>query len=146
MSSTVDQRTNSIWDTPGLNERLRELVKDVFSSKRIADMLSEEFSLRINRNMVIGRSRRIGASERVGPPKRAAPDPRRKRNDSPRRHKPIEAAPARIPGAPVEGLPTDCKWPLNDGRPVWLFCGAARQDSMPYCTDHCRMAYNRVRA
>lgn len=141
MTSTVDQRTNSIWDTPGLNERLRELVKDVFSSKRIADILSEEFNLSINRNMVIGRSRRIGASERVGPPKRAAPDPRRKLNEHPNRHKPVKAAPVRVPGEPVEGLPTDCKWPLNDGKPVWLFCSEVRDGSMPYCRDHCRVAY-----
>lgn len=29
-----------------------------------------------------------------------------------------------------------CKWPVNDGRPDFLFCGHPRLDARPYCLGH----------
>jgi GcrA cell cycle regulator len=34
-----------------------------------------------------------------------------------------------------------CRWPVNDGRPEYLFCGA-HCDPGPYCAEHARRAYN----
>lgn len=35
-----------------------------------------------------------------------------------------------------------CKWPIGDpSKPDFAFCGARSASGMPYCTDHCRIAY-----
>ena len=38
-----------------------------------------------------------------------------------------------------------CRWPVGDPRsPDFRFCGCAAYDSMPYCIDHARVAYQNI--
>lgn len=58
-----------------------------------------------------------------------------------------------IPPAPVSVLtilelgPGACKWPMNDGKPEYLFCGhTVWQQGKPYCAYHHMLAHERRRA
>ena len=38
-----------------------------------------------------------------------------------------------------------CRWPIGDPRsPDFRFCGCNAYESLPYCIDHARMAYQNV--
>jgi GcrA cell cycle regulator len=40
----------------------------------------------------------------------------------------------------------DCRWPCGDpGTPDFFFCGAPQATGKPYCSAHCRIAYQPVR-
>jgi hypothetical protein len=34
-----------------------------------------------------------------------------------------------------------CRWPVEGAHAKTVFCGANKLDDMPYCAQHCRMAY-----
>jgi GcrA cell cycle regulator len=34
-----------------------------------------------------------------------------------------------------------CRWPVDGADAETHFCGANRLDDMPYCAEHCRLAY-----
>jgi GcrA cell cycle regulator len=63
-----------------------------------------------------------------------------------RKPKPIEFVnlPAEKPVNPVtlmELTDSTCRWPVSGDGAAMLFCGAANQRDLPYCSKHCGMAY-----
>ena len=116
------------------NDELRALWARGFTASQCADQLGDG----VTRNGVIGRVRRMNL-ERRG-------------HHSPPRAKPLPQAPlprpvtAEVPrprsyAIPLLELePGDCRWPVNDGRPVYLFCAYRAIDGSSYCQRHARMA------
>ncbi len=121
----------------------------------------------VTRNAVIGKVHRLGLSGRV---KAGAPAPQRPAKPKLIQATPPADEPPRpsadLPGpAPAEtavdhrwardiALPESkrvgilelrdsmCKWPIGDpSKPDFAFCGARAASGMPYCTEHCRIAY-----
>jgi hypothetical protein len=35
-----------------------------------------------------------------------------------------------------------CRWPVEGANAKTLFCGANKLGDLPYCAQHCRMAYH----
>lgn len=66
------------------------------------------------------------------PAKPVAPVPRAKRAE------PQASPPATIP-VDLFAL-AGCKWPVNDGDPVFLFCNAGREGNSSYCAHHKRQS------
>lgn len=52
--------------------------------------------------------------------------------------------PANQPLAGTHPVPlmemTGCKWPVNDGDPVFMFCNAEIKEGRPYCEQHDRLS------
>lgn len=121
----------------------------------------------VTRNAVIGKVHRLGLSGRV---KAGAPIPQRPAKPKPISAVPPVSEPVRphveqAGTAPSEtsldhrwardiALPESkrvgilelrdsmCKWPIGDpSKPDFAFCGARSASGMPYCTEHCRIAY-----
>jgi GcrA cell cycle regulator len=63
--------------------------------------------------------------------------------------KPAPAPPARVPPPPAPrpyGRIVTCCWPLGEpGTRSFRFCDEASEPGKPYCTDHVKLAYVRVR-
>ena len=139
------------WDTPGINQRLRELHAlkdgDELTMTEIAQQLNREFKTRLSRNSVIGRCHRINLARRaavfnVHHAKRKAekmiPLNKRVRVDAPIvPEMPVVDAAA---GLTILQLRSNtCRWPLGDlmtSRPPYLFCGKASIFDGPYCPAH----------
>lgn len=70
-----------------------------------------------------------------GPRKAVAPSPRARRPEVP---------PCPSAGVPVDlwGL-TGCKWPVNEGDPVFLFCNGDRDGNGSYCAYHKHLSIQR---
>ncbi|MBH0238536.1 GcrA family cell cycle regulator [Methylobrevis albus] len=145
-------------------ERLKTLWMEGHSASQIAAELGG-----VTRNAVIGKVHRLGLSGRAKPqPQAARPRKAREPSHPMRPVAPItignlavkaepmaEAAPEVAPApAPVpEVVPFEratiltlteqtCKWPIGDpSRADFFFCGRKSESGVPYCTYHCRMAY-----
>jgi GcrA cell cycle regulator len=127
------------------------------SSSRIADDLSNEFGVKITRNMVCGKAFRLGlilkGKGKNGENKTTKAKPQKL-------HKTIfypRPEPVGIPAEPI-AIPesrrvsiyeltfTSCRWPLGDPRDDdFAFCGADRanpyDDSNAYCAGHAATGY-----
>ncbi len=95
-------------------ERLKELWSQGMSASEIAQMLGD-----VTRNAVIGKAHRLGLSGR--------PSPIRKKSK----------------GVTILDLTERmCKWPIGDPKHAdFRFCGKPSVPGMPYCPEHCAMAY-----
>ena len=138
-------------------KKLGELVEQGLPAGKIAALLKK------TRNAIIGKCYRAGfqlmCSQVDG--SRAARGPRGPYKKT-GKQLPVAAPPASLPAveqrearakdaprqpAPlfssrVEALlalgPHDCKWPMDDNS----ICQEPRDEPLPYCTHHCRIAYN----
>jgi len=134
------------------------------SASEIAEIIGD-----VTRNAVIGKAHRLGLSGRPSPIKKVAPSraavhkvERRPVAPKQREAKAVrqEAAPtsklaavvmhpkAKIDDAPAGGATildlTErmCRWPMGDPRdPSFRFCGRTRAPGLPYCAEHCAVAY-----
>lgn len=142
---------------------LAKLWGEGLSASQIAAVLGGG----VTRNAVIGKVHRLGLSGRV---KAGAPAPQRPAKPKTISAVPTASEPARPPAdqagmAPAEtsadhrwardiALPESkrvgilelrdsmCKWPIGDpSKADFAFCGARAASGMPYCTEHCRIAY-----
>jgi GcrA cell cycle regulator len=95
-------------------ERLKELWSQGMSASEIAQILGD-----VTRNAVIGKAHRLGLSGR--------PSPIRKKSK----------------GVTILDLTERmCKWPIGDPKhPDFRFCGKPSIPGMPYCGEHCAVAY-----
>jgi len=136
---------------------LTKLWADGLSASQIAAELGG-----ITRNAVIGKVHRLGLSGRAKSPS-ASPRPRKPRTSGHmmRVSRPsirgntalaYDYAPEPEPELieiPLEQRKTllqlneaTCHWPVGDpGSPDFFFCGGPSVDGQPYCTHHCRMAF-----
>ena len=148
---------SSVWLTPGINERLRDLhARDgsaALSMSMLADKLNEEFGTNLTRNAIVGRCRRLGLPRRPAPIVRTYPKPKAKPGPKPMRIFKVDAPimpdiAVRLPednALTIYQLETDtCHWPLGEAmaRPPFLYCGKAAVEGRPYCAAHCAKAYN----
>jgi GcrA cell cycle regulator len=54
----------------------------------------------------------------------------------------LPAIPTPASAVDIFGLTsTTCRWPLGEPGRDMLYCGAAKDDAVPYCRFHCQMAY-----
>jgi GcrA cell cycle regulator len=139
-------------------ELLKKLWSDGLSASQIAAELGG-----ITRNAVIGKVHRLGLSGRAKSPSSAAPRPRKARTSGHmlRVSRPtirgntalaydydLEPEPELLE-IPVEQRKTllqlnehTCRWPIGDpGGTDFFFCGGDASNELPYCTYHCRVAY-----
>lgn len=130
-------------------------IQDVFETylgmeenltfKVIAQRLTEQFGQPFTKNACVGRAHR------------ARLPPRPPRPEVPRKSK-EKRMPIRI-DAPILPLEAhrmangrdltiyqlhaeDCRWPSNEDRPPFTYCGRTAEEGLPYCPDHCAVAYN----
>jgi GcrA cell cycle regulator len=151
------QRPQVWMENPELDEILKSRWK-TFSSSEIASALNAQFGTNLTRNAVIGRINRLGLAE--------------KRSWMPKIYKkrlsnsPSRGAPARpkydveLPDllsdlqTPIEQRKSlleltaeTCRWPIGDPQsPEFFFCGGKIHEGKPYCTGHCAVAFNYVKA
>ncbi|HEX2536948.1 MAG TPA: GcrA family cell cycle regulator [Pseudolabrys sp.] len=139
-------------------ELLKKLWSDGLSASQIAAELGG-----ITRNAVIGKVHRLGLSGRAKSPSSAAPRPRKARTSGHmlRVSRPqirgntalaydydLEPEPELLE-IPVEQRKTllqlnehTCRWPIGDpGGGEFFFCGGESANEAPYCSYHCRVAY-----
>jgi GcrA cell cycle regulator len=142
-------------------ETLKRLWTEGLSASQIAAELGS-----VTRNAVIGKVHRLGLSGRAKSPSSSAPRPRKARAHSLLRvSRPtvrgntalahafeydIEPEPEVLDNViPIGQRRTllelnedTCRWPIGDpGSSDFFFCGGQATTSLPYCSYHCRVAY-----
>lgn len=111
---------------------LRKLWDKGLSASQIAGELGEG----VTRNAVIGKAHRLGLKSRPSPVKAEAAKPREKAAPK----KVVEESSDKI--GLLDLTESTCKWPI--GHPDiegFHFCGKESNPGLPYCNDHCLMAY-----
>jgi GcrA cell cycle regulator len=145
-----DNQYNSGW-TDERAALLTKLWADGLSCSQIAAELGG-----VTRNAVIGKVYRLGLSGRAKSPSSSSPRPRKARSSDVLRpiHPTRRAPAARVPAPsdleiPIEQRKTllqltkkTCHWPIGDpGSGDFFFCGAEPHRAYPYCSRHCRVAF-----
>lgn len=118
-----------------------DILKRLWGKGMTASQIAGELGDGITRNAVIGKAHRLKLPSRPSPvkpeaeAKAAAPAPQ-----------PKPQAPA--PEGKTKGLSLlelteqTCKWPIgHPGDADFYFCGKASRPGIPYCPEHCLMAY-----
>ncbi len=149
----------------GWTDERVELLKKLWAEGLSASQIAAELG-GITRNAVIGKVHRLGLSGRAKSPSSSAPRPRKARSPSMMRiQRPAargntalahafdyeaEAEPEFVDNVIPMGqrrtileLTEDtCRWPVGDpGSPDFFFCGGQTSNTAPYCSHHCRIAY-----
>ena len=146
-------------------EQLKKLWEAGHSASQIAAELGN-----VTRNAVIGKVHRLGLSGRAKAPSSAIPRQRKVRTVQhvTRTVRPVargNTALAQVFEVEVEADPiahdnvvpmsqritlielndSTCRWPIGDpGSSDFAFCGGKTMAGMPYCSHHCRIAYQPV--
>jgi GcrA cell cycle regulator len=151
-----------------------ELLAKLWGEGLSASQIAAALGGGVTRNAVIGKVHRLGLSGRVKAGAPVAQRPAKPRLVSTPVAVPgIGAEPGRIPAREPEPAtmpvsadtrwaaeevapPADrvsildlrdsmCKWPIGDpAKPDFGFCGGRAVSGLPYCSHHCRMAYQPV--
>jgi len=146
---------------------LRALWADGHSTAEIGRRLG------VSKNAVVGKAHRLDLPARPSPIRRDGPGPRQPRRSLPRttgptlpplastqhlatlahaiaapRPRPV-TTPPRMPAAPPPrpyGRLVACCWPIGDpGTREFHFCDAQSEPGKPYCEEHAKLAYVKVR-
>lgn len=120
------------------------LLKQLWGEGKTAAEIAKVLGDGITRNAVIGKAHRLKLSSRLSPIQQNAP--KKTKSD----------APPRLPKQPMVKMPefkgkgvslTDldsrmCRWPVGDPKEEnFNFCGCDAVAGLPYCEEHCRVAY-----
>lgn len=141
----------------GWTEERVELLGRLWGEGLSASQIAAALGGGVTRNAVIGKVHRLGLAGRA---KSGQPAPARPAKPRPALEAPLGAAaenvgfhaPARrqadalIPVSErvtiLELRETMCRWPLGDPTSAdFGFCGARSATGLPYCADHCGIAY-----
>lgn len=145
----------------GWTEERVELLGKLWGEGRSASQIAGVLGGGVTRNAVIGKVHRLGLAARAkagGPapvraakPVRAAPAAVRLRPAEAGAMPPAILQPAPVPEAMIpvservsilELRENMCRWPIGDPTsPDFGFCGQRSATGLPYCTHHCRIAY-----
>ena len=128
----------SIWDIPGVNERMRELHSAGKSFGEIAALLSNEFGVMVTRFACIGRAHRLELPDR--------PQPIRERWVKP---EPVNFPQTELVCESKDLMELgrhDCRWPIAElfDRPPYRFCGRAIW-KVSWCKEHYKKVYHPAR-
>jgi hypothetical protein len=121
-------------------DRLRELHAKDMIFKQIALTLNAEFEVSLTRNAVIGKAHRL---LRDAP---TAPGPKVKRDKLVDTKVAPPLAPV-IPGAltMLQLGYHSCRWPSDEARPPYTYCGAPTCAGGSFCKAHYELAYVKPR-
>lgn len=121
---------------------LRKLWGEGKTAAEIASALGD-----VTRNAVIGKAHRLKLSNRVSPiqqnVKKAPSIPKPANSRGSARKPVIREQDIKIKGVAITELtPRMCRWPVGDPKDAdFKFCGCASAPSLPYCSDHAKIAY-----
>ena len=127
---------DTVWQLDVV-ERLASLLYDGKLNRRdVADILSEEFGVRITKGAVIGYCNRSGV-------KKAPVYSKKRRPRRPPLTRPVVLPPSKRGAYRLTDLNVSmCKWPTGD-RPPYLYCGEPA-DVLSYCKKHAAVAFRPV--
>ncbi|MCF4127833.1 GcrA family cell cycle regulator [Methylobacterium sp. SyP6R] len=151
---------------PSWTKERVELLKRLWSDGRSASQIAAEIG-GVSRNAVIGKVHRLGLAGRVLKANGAAPAGGRRPRPESGAAAPVAETPSMLAPAPpalalVQPAPSSatvalpesarvtimelrefmCRWPMGDpSTPDFRFCGDRAIAGLPYCTHHCRIAY-----
>lgn len=124
------------------------LLKKLWGEGKTAAEIAKELG-GVTRNAVIGKAHRLKLSNRVSPiqqnkkavVKQASSEDKK---PAPRKRQPVTIAPAanskKISLAELKEKM--CRWPIGDPQEEdFHFCGGVSVPGLPYCEDHCKVAY-----
>ena len=117
-----------------------------------ASQIAKEIGGGITRNAVIGKAHRLKLPSRPSPvksdAKKATAAPAAAPASAPARPAPEKVAPKATEDQPehrtalLELTEQTCKWPIgHPGDADFYFCGKPSRPGVPYCPDHCLMAF-----
>lgn len=120
------------------------LLKQLWGEGKTAAEIAKVLGDGITRNAVIGKAHRLKLSSRLSPIQQNAPKKQKPENILPRIVKPMVKAPE-FKGKGVKLIELDaraCRWPVGDPKEEnFSFCGCDAIAGLPYCDEHCRVAY-----
>lgn len=119
------------------DEKIQKL-QDLWGKGMTASQIAEALGDGITRNAVIGKAHRLKLPSRPSPVK-----PEAKPKEEPVKKDPVvEEAPATKRTSLLELTEQTCKWPIgHPGDPDFYFCGKPSKPGVPYCREHCEMAF-----
>jgi len=122
------------------------------SFKQIADMLSQEFGLKLTKNACIGKGRRLGLEQRPRSTPKPEPEPKKRASSTPELvPRPVVATAWRVDTPILTGCiritiyqlrQGVCHFPFGD-RPPYAYCGNTTARGMPWCPHHQTVVYPR---
>ena len=120
------------WTDDKIN-KLQKLWGKGLTASQIAEKLGDG----ITRNAVIGKAHRLKLPSRPSPVKA---EPAKKAAEAAPEKKEIAAEVRKT--SLMELTETTCKWPIgHPGDADFYFCGKASRPGVPYCPEHCLMAF-----
>ncbi len=111
-------------------------LKSLWGKGLTASQIATEIGDGISRNAVIGKAHRLKLPSRPSPVK-GAPE---KKVEAPEPVKKVEKEISRT--SLLDLTEQTCKWPIgHPGDADFYFCGKPSRPGVPYCKDHCKMAF-----
>lgn len=136
----------SIWTKPRV-----EMLKAMWADGLSGALIAHEFGLQgvvISRNAVVGKAVRLGlAREQRSPLQSIRRHPGGVNRIFERKTKPLPELTPALSANPVTlmGLESrHCRWPLGEPSHDMLYCGDTAELDQPYCSTHCRLAYQAI--
>jgi GcrA cell cycle regulator len=118
------------------DDRINKLQK-LWGKGLTASQIAEKLGDGITRNAVIGKAHRLKLPSRPSPVKaepvkKASPTPTKKTEEV------VETKKTSL----LDLTELTCKWPIgHPGDADFYFCGKPSRPGVPYCPDHCLMAF-----
>jgi len=114
-----------------------EKLKKLWGKGLTASQIAAEIGDGISRNAVIGKAHRLKLPSRPSPVK-ADPEKKEKAVEKPAAAPEVESKKTTL----LDLTEQTCKWPIgHPGDADFYFCGKPSRPGVPYCPEHCQMAF-----